>query len=371
MLRFTPHEFLSRAFLVLLAANAGCHPADTVAPPQSGTAAQLSTAAAPAGAKSGREAPKLEAAEWDAITKVVDGDTLHVKRATGDAKLRLLCVDTEERLHPGQAASPSKPQTVYGEETGQWAEHFFAGLAAAGERPKVGLCFPGGREERDVYGRLLCHVLLPDGSDYNLKLVREGRSPYFNKYGNSELEHEAFVAAQAAAQAEKLGIWNPETNAAKTPGAPSARRPYPELVDWWNARAAAIDDFRKRHATGERTLADGADYEAVEKLLTLPPTLDAELFCEIEKRVNEPNGELTLEVRSSRRDRRVRLFVAPESREALAAARLDDLTMEYHQNFVYVRGKLRRGELGLEIPLVDATQVRRAGPEPKLGAPKR
>ena len=29
---------------------------------------------------------------------------------------------------------------------------------------RIGLSFPDGLEERDVYGRLLCHVLLEDGS---------------------------------------------------------------------------------------------------------------------------------------------------------------------------------------------------------------
>ena len=369
MSRFTPHHALSRAFLFALLASAACshpEPAPAVQAPSAQTAPAL--AGAPGAAQL---PPRLEASEWDEITKVVDGDTLHVQRAAGTAKLRLLCVDTEERLHPGQAPSPTKPQTVFGEETGQWAEKFFASLGKDGARPKVGLCFPGGREELDIYGRLLCHVILPDGSDYNLKLVREGRSPYFNKYGNSELEHEAFVAAQAAAQAGKLGIWNPATNTPATAGAPAAKRPYAELLDWWNARAAAIEGFRTRLKKGERTLADGAEYDAVEKLLTLPPTLEAELFCEIEKRVNEPNGELTLAVRSSRRDRHVRLFVPPEAREKLGPAKLDELTMEFHQNFVYARGKLRRGEIGLELPLLDPAQIRRAGPEPAPVAGKR
>lgn len=369
MSRFTPHNALDRLLLLTLLASAGCSHAESTPAPQAHSS--VSAPAAASTSATHAEAPRLEASEWDEITKVVDGDTLHVQRSGGTAKLRLLCVDTEERLHPGQAPSPTKPQTVYGEETGQWAEKFFAGLGKDGARPKIGLCFPLGREEHDIYGRLLCHVILPDGSDYNLKIVREGRSPYFNKYGNSELEHPAFVSAQAAAQAEKLGIWNPATNTPQTPGAPAARRPYPELLDWWNARAAAIDDFRQRSRKGERTLADGADFDAAEKLLNLPPSLDAELFCEIEKRSNEPNGELTLEVRSSRRDRHVRLFVPPEAREKLAAARLDELTMEFHQNFVYARGKLRRGEIGLELPLLDPAQLRRAGPEPKLGAPKR
>ena len=63
----------------------------------------------------------------------------------------------------------------------------------------VGLAFPDGVEANDVYGRLLCHVILADGTDFNLKLVELGKSPYFNKYGNSRICHDEFVATQAAA----------------------------------------------------------------------------------------------------------------------------------------------------------------------------
>ena len=108
------------------------------------------------------------------------------------------------------------------------------------------LLFPEGVEKRDVYGRLLCHVILMDGRDFNLLLVEQGKSPYFNKYGNSRLKHEEFVAAQAEAKRRQLGVWNPMTNMPKTEGAPAAKRPYDRLLPWWQARADAIDAFRKQ-----------------------------------------------------------------------------------------------------------------------------
>src|SRR6185369_6915200 len=110
-------------------------------------------------------------------------------------------------------------------------------LGKDGESPKIGLLFPGGVEQRDVYGRLLCEVILPDGTNYDLMLVKLGKSPYFNKYGNDQVDHAAFVAAQKKAQEEKLGIWNPKANEPETKGAPSAKRPYAELLPWWDARA--------------------------------------------------------------------------------------------------------------------------------------
>jgi endonuclease YncB( thermonuclease family) len=296
------------------------------------------------------EAPEFKVAEWAELERVVDGDTLYVQRAGKSAKLRLLCVDTEERFHPGQPSSAGKPQTVFGEQTALWAESFFAGLAHDGKPVRLGLCFPGGHEQRDVYGRTLCHVVLPDGRDYELELVRAGRSPYFNKYGNSELAHAEFAAAQAEAQRRKLGIWNPATNQAQTPGTPSARRDYARLLPWWNARAEAVEGFRKRVAAHEAGLVEATDGTALERLAGQ----EVELFGEPEGPPREVRGgvELTL-------SRELRLFVPGRSR-----AELQGFCSEYQQNYFYARGKLERRGKGLELRLERPEQLRRAGPEP-------
>ena len=324
--------------------------------------ASLAFFAPPAPRDSGQTAaPAFRVREWVEVEKVLDADTLHVRRKEGSARLRLLCVDAEERFHPGQESSPGKPQTVFGEETALWAESLFAELGKDGKPARVGLCFPHDGEEHDVYGRLLCHVVLPDGGDYELKLVREGRSPYFNKYGNSEVAHAAFVAAQASAQAQKLGIWNPATNAPKTAGTPSAKRDYERLLPWWNARAQAVDGFRKRRAAGERGLYDAADCAALDALVGQ----EVELFCEIEGRPHESKGELALDLVSGERERHLRLVVPEESVQALAPAKLEQLAAPYRQNYFYARGKLERGPRGLRLALSDPKQIRRAGPEPE------
>jgi len=287
-------------------------------------------------------APEFKVSEWVPLERVVDGDTLHVRRAGKLAKLRLLCVDTEERFHPGQLSSSEKPQTVFGEETALWAESFFAG------RTRVGLCFPAGRESHDAFGRLLCHVVLPDGRDYELELVRSGRSPYFNKYGNSEIAHPEFVAAQAAARREQLGIWNPRTNAARTAGVPSTKRDYARLCSWWGARAEALADFQRRRAAREPGLVDARDAEALERLVGR----EVEIFGEPEGELREVRGGLEIELSK-------RLHVRVPRDPQLA-----DLGREYHQNYFYARGRLERGKRGLELRLERPDQIRRAGPEP-------
>ena len=208
---------------------------------------------------------KVEA-EWVELDKVVDGDTLRVHRNGKSEPLRLMSVDTEERLGPGHSGSATKPQTVFGEETALWAERLFADLGKDGAPPRVGLVFPGGAEARDVYGRLLCHVLLPDGTDYNLMLVKLGRSPYFNKYGNDPIDDAGFAAAQRAARKAQIGVWDPSTNQPTTKGAPSAKRHYPELIAWWNARSIAVEGWRKRSAV-QADAVDAEDASALERAL--------------------------------------------------------------------------------------------------------
>ncbi|MEM7517800.1 MAG: thermonuclease family protein, partial [Planctomycetota bacterium] len=165
-----------------------------------------------------RHAPPSELFD---VTRIVDGDTIWIRRNEKEEKLRLLSVDTEEKL--GVDVSPTKPGTVFGEECALWAQRFFIGMGSDEEPPKVGLAFPDGREARDIYGRLLCNVVLADGTDFNVMLVRLGKSPYFNKYGNSRICHEAFVAAQIESRAADRGIWDPETNKPKTANTPAAK----------------------------------------------------------------------------------------------------------------------------------------------------
>jgi endonuclease YncB( thermonuclease family) len=287
---------------------------------------------------------EFRVAERVELERVVDGDTLAVRRAGKSVRLRLLCLDTEERFHPGQLASSGKPQTVFGEETALWAESFLE------PRVRLGLCFPGGREQRDVYGRLLCHAVLPDGRDYELELVRAGRSPYFNKYGNSELAHAEFAAAQAEAQRRKLGIWNPATNQAQTPGTPSARRDYARLLPWWNARAEAVADFRRRRAAGEPGLVEAGDEAGLGRLAGQ----QVEVFGEPEGAPREAGGSLEVALAPH-----LGLIVP-----AGARAQLQSLGREYHQNYAYARGRLERSGKGFELRLERPADLRRAGPEP-------
>jgi endonuclease YncB( thermonuclease family) len=304
--------------------------------------------------------------ETFAVERVVDGDTLWIRRAGELEKLRLLSVDTEERISPDIRASETKPQTAFGEACALWARKLFAELGGARGEARVGLAFPAGLEQRDVYGRLLCHVLLEDGTDFNLLLVLLGKSPYFNKYGNSEICHAAFVAAQARAREAALGIWSPDANRPETPGAPSARRPYELLLPWWQARAEAIDAFRAARADDPRHVLDAEDGAALERAQGLDE--EARVFCSIARLYDESNGDLTVLMRSSDERRSLRVRIPRRAREAHEALDLEGTQGELRQNYLWIRGRIVRGARGPEILCEDPARWTPAGPEPALPA---
>src|SRR5262249_7384025 len=162
----------------------------------------------------------------------------------------------------------------------------------------------------------------------------EGRSPYFNKYGNSRVAHAAFVRAQASARARELGLWNPATNRARTPGAPSAVRPYERLLPWWDARAAAIEDFRARaEREPDRVLPpeDPAALRNAFELCKRDPAARVTVFASIERFYDEPDGSLTALLNPGSPDAALRAIVPAAERAALEP-RLRASTEEFRQN---------------------------------------
>ena len=301
------------------------------------------------------------------VTRVVDGDTIYVMRNGEREKLRLLSVDTEEKLSGNSNLGPNKPETVFGEECAQWAVDFFAARATEDGPARVGLRFPNGVEARDIYGRLLCHVILDDGTDFNLLLVQKGKSPYFNKYGNSRVCHEQFVAAQRNARAEKLGIWNPVTNAAATAGAPSARRPYFKLMPWWQTRADAIESFRKQHAEDPAHHIDCEDPSGLAAAVKLAEPV--RVFGSPYRLFDEDNGDLTVLFRAPDRDQPLRARIAKDLRADFEAHEIERTTEEFRQNHVWITGVVTNAQPGarpgFDLVLESPEQWALAGPQPR------
>jgi micrococcal nuclease len=133
-----------------------------------------------------RAAPEAEAERLGPcrVTRVVDGDTLRVRCAGRDERVRLLQIDTPEREEPLYVeAREALRARIAGREV--WLEPW--------------------REPRDDHGRLLAYAFA-GGENLNLTMIREGFSPYFDRYGAGRYAHE-FAAAEREARTARRGLW--------------------------------------------------------------------------------------------------------------------------------------------------------------------
>lgn len=293
------------------------------------------------------------------VLRVVDGDTLWIEREGERVKLRLLSIDTEEKWMEGGGVSASKPSTRYGDQTTGWAQGFFTPRSPDAGPIRVGLRFPDGVERYDPYGRLLCHVVTDIGIDFNLLCVRMGFSPYFNKYGNSRIDHAAFVDAEKKARAEKRGVWNPGTNSG------GKQRDYTRLKPWWDARAAAVDAFRAKQADAPLKFA------AADEPDLLQAALDAggkgvTVLALVDRFFDEDDGSRTVLLRAGDRRRAVRVRIEPGDKAAMAEVDLEGTKGDFRQNYVLVTGDLVKGRRGFDLVGVGPKDWRPAGPEPAV-----
>jgi len=156
--------------------------------------------------------PELIFAGQYQVVRVVDGDTIVIRYNGMYEKVRLLCVDTPESVHPDE-----KQNIPMGETASRYTQKKLTGKS-------VNLEFEIKRL-RGNNDRLLAYVFV-DGQNLNLDLVRQGLSPYYTKYGKSEKYDAEFRAAEKQARKEKLNIW----------GDPELTKKYLRLKSKWGQR---------------------------------------------------------------------------------------------------------------------------------------
>jgi len=136
--------------------------------------------------------PGLLFASQHQVLRVVDGDTIVINYHGKTEKVRLLCVNTPESVHPDK-----KQNVPMGKVASDYAKKRLSGKL-------LDLEFEG--KLRGRYGRLLAYVIV-DGQNFNLELVRQGLSPYYTKYGLSQKYDKEFREAERYARNHKLNIW--------------------------------------------------------------------------------------------------------------------------------------------------------------------
>jgi micrococcal nuclease len=126
------------------------------------------------------------------VTRVVDGDTIHVALGGQDETVRYIGIDTPESVKPGTAVQ------------------CFAKAASAANRRlvdgrRVRLSFDA--ERRDRYGRLLAYVYRAgDDGFVNEQLVREGYARPLTIPPNVRFAERFLTLSRQAREAER-GLW--------------------------------------------------------------------------------------------------------------------------------------------------------------------
>lgn len=276
------------------------------------------------------------------VTRVIDGDTIHVQRGERREKLRLLNLDTEEKT---SSFDSGKPQTSFGDQTAAYVKGLFScdseGLPIdSAHPPRVRLEYEGDVEERGNFGRLLCYVYL---GDLNLAehLIREGYSPYYTKYGFSKRHHELFAAAEASARERRVGIWNERTNAG------GKRNDYPKLKSWWDTRARAMQHFERSRGAGDYS----ASVDGERKALEAAAGRDVRVFGGVWS-ITAERRLVRVELEGSA-DRPVQLVFPHDVDRTQLLALLSTLCREGGNDFILTRGQVVPTKRAIEIHVAD------------------
>jgi micrococcal nuclease len=124
------------------------------------------------------------------VTRVVDGDTAHMRVDGRDVDVRFIGIDTPETVAPDQ------PIECYGPQASAYTERRLEGR-------RVELEFDVEREDR--YGRTLAYVWLDDEL-FNETLVRDGYA-LVTTFPPDVRYVDRFVAAQRDARDHDRGLW--------------------------------------------------------------------------------------------------------------------------------------------------------------------
>jgi len=131
------------------------------------------------------------------VVSVVDGDTIKVN-IEGEVKtFRLIGLDTPETV------DPRKTVQCFGKEASNKAKELLSGK-------KVRIETDDSQGTYDKYQRLLAYVHREDGLFFNKYMIEEGYAHEYT-YGTPYKYQTEFKSAQKQAEADKAGLWSPDT----------------------------------------------------------------------------------------------------------------------------------------------------------------
>ncbi len=131
------------------------------------------------------------------LVRVVDGDTIVVRVAGNEEKIRIIGINTPESV------KTNSPVECFGKEAG---EHISDLLEQSGT---LRIETDPTQDTRDSYGRLLAHVFIDDVNIGN-QMVFDGYAYEFT-YREPYIYQSDYRNAQTDARNNNRGLWSPET----------------------------------------------------------------------------------------------------------------------------------------------------------------
>lgn len=126
------------------------------------------------------------------VTKILDGDTIAVSSSNKEEIVRMIGVDTPETHHP------KKPVQCFGRAATDYTKNLIGNNAVRLEADSED-------DNKDIYGRLLRYVFLPDGTLVNKQIIEHGYGFAYTVFPFTKLE-EFRLAAESARQ-KNIGLW--------------------------------------------------------------------------------------------------------------------------------------------------------------------
>ena len=210
-----------------------------------------------------------------ALLEVVEADTLRVEWEGQPRLVRLMDVNPE-RAAPGGA----KPATHFGRQTLAWAR-----ATCFKDQAEVDLEFPIDKPCHSNSGRLLAYVHV-GGDNYNVRLVREGWSPCFEKFGLPRIHRSAMADAELRARLEGRGIW----------GGLGGRGDYTALKAYWSMRAGQVEGYRNALTMADDLLCARTDCDNI--LARAKAGATATIFADVSRAYDIADGSMLIQLGS-------------------------------------------------------------------------
>lgn len=134
------------------------------------------------------------------VTKIVDGDTLHVTMNGKEEKIRILYIDTPEKYGGAKLEKDAKRAGISSkdeQELGKLSSGYAAKFFQTGDKVNVT------SDKKDHYGRMLGTVS-KNGVDYSTSIIRDGYSCIYKKAKYPKELDNVFQEAKES----KKGLWS-------------------------------------------------------------------------------------------------------------------------------------------------------------------